>query len=86
MLHLNMVLQICNFIPAHIHRIQAGTESQNTVCFYVCFCVRCYLLILLQSFQYRGGILSDLCRSQSLGTSNSMILCLGLDDCSSIVK
>ena len=44
-------------------------------------CVRCYLLILLQSFQCRGGIISDLCslcRSQSLGTSHSMILCLGL--------
>ena len=35
--------------------------------------VRCYLLILLQSFQCRGGIISDLCslcRSQSLGTSH----------------
>ena len=38
---------------------------------YLCIYVRCYLLILLQSFQCRGGIISDLCRSQSLGTSHS---------------
>ena len=40
--------------------------------------VRCYLLILLQSFQCRGGIISDLCslcRSQSLGTSHSIVYC-----------
>ena len=31
---------------------------------------RCYLLILLQFCQSRGGIISDLCRSQSLVTSH----------------
>ena len=48
-------------------------QSRNYVCMYVGMFVRCYLLILLQSFQCRGGIISDLCslcRSQSLGTSH----------------
>ena len=31
-----------------------------------------FLLILLQFCQSRGGIISDLCRSQSLGTSHSV--------------
>ena len=39
----------------------AETESQNYLSGYVCMYVRCYLLILLQSFQCRGGIISDLC-------------------------
>ena len=65
------------FLPARTRRVQAGTESHNYVSiflsFFLCMCVRCYLLILLQSFQCRGGIISDLCslcRSQSLGTSH----------------
>ena len=65
------------FLPARTWRVQAGTECHNYVSICVCVCVRCYLLILLQSFQCRGGIISDLCslcRSQSLGTSHSMIL------------
>merc|ERR1712105_62332 len=50
-------------------------------------CVHCYLLILLQSFQCRGGIISDLCslcRSQSLGTFHSIVCCtiISVERCS----
>ena len=40
--------------------------------------------MLLQSFQSRGGIISDLCRSQSLGTSHSTVCCtiLSVERCS----
>ena len=50
----------------------------------LCFSVCPYLLILLQFCQSRGGIISDLCRSQSLGTSHSIILCLGLNNSSTV--
>ena len=39
--------QVQNFLPAHTWRVQAGTESWNSVSIYV----RCYLLILLQFCQ-----------------------------------
>ena len=48
------------------------------VSMFVSVFVSCYLLILLQSFQSRGGIISDLCslcRSQSLETSHSTVCC-----------
>merc|ERR1712074_487389 len=53
----------------------------------VCVSGRCYLLILLQSFQCRGGIISDLCSlcsSQSLGTSHSIVCCtiISVERCS----
>merc|ERR1712090_116388 len=64
-----------------------GTESHISVCVFVCVYVRCYLLILLRSFQYRGGIISDLCslcRSESLGTSHFAMCCtiLSVERCS----
>merc|ERR1712074_251287 len=42
------------------------------------------LLILLQFCQSSGGIISDLCRSQSLGTSHSTVCCiiLSVERCS----
>ena len=70
---------------------QPETGSGNYVglyvVMYVCLCVRCYLLILLQSFPCRGGIISNLCslcRSQSLGTSHSTVCCtiLSVERCS----
>merc|ERR1712030_271267 len=67
----------CLFLSARSPSGRAETESRNFVCWCVGLSVCCYLLILLQSFQCRGGIISDLCslcRSQSLGTSHSMIL------------
>ena len=57
------LLLLLYFLPARILRIQAGTVSQNYVCIYIYGGVHLYLHILLQSFQSRGGIIADLCRS-----------------------
>ena len=81
-------------------RGRAETGSHNFVC--VCVCMSAVIsssssssvslsphppLRLLQSFQCRGGIISDLCslcRSQSLGTSHSTVCCtiLSVQRCS----
>ena len=49
-----------------------GWDRESELCGWVYGGFCCYLLILLQFCQCRGGIISDLCRSQSLGTSHSM--------------
>ena len=60
---LNIPLKGTIFFSSYSPSWCAETESQKSVYMYVCMWFRCYLLILLQSFQCRGEIISDLCRS-----------------------
>ena len=65
------------FLPDHIG-MDTGWDIESEFCLFlslfICEYVYFYLLILLQFCQSRGGIISDLCRSQSLGTSHSLFV------------
>ena len=71
-----------NFLPARTWRVQAGTESQNYVSFSMFPTLSPHPPPIL-SVQRRDHLRPV--QEQSLGTSHSMIFCVGLDDCSSTV-